>query len=1010
MKLQNCAATLALCATMCVYASFAATPIGWWSMDSLSANGTVPDLSGNNRPLTLLGNACLTNDAVSGMALCNPGDTLGSCAQFQCPGGIKARSIARWVKLENDDGTYTYSNGNNSYPHLFNNFSAMRLIWSYNEKGSGATLYAGNPLGVKFVKPRGSWSHLVVTVGNVAADESTADFNIYQDGVMTCATNVALAANWRTAGSTTVSLSGNGGNRPIRGVIDEVKVYDVALTPLEVQEEFERFANPDSVFGHWTMEDSYTNGGKVYVNDASGRQTLQLQGGAVLTNVDHWTSQAIYFDGTQSTCAFTDAKRVAQSLTFAAWIYIPNDKIPADILSGNSYPRMFSTSNGTKAYPSASTTEFNMTVYYGNDVTGASDVLACKTHWTHLALVYDVGRDTDGLYYVVRSYRNGQKVGTSAKKYVAERTGGIVLASNGGADVVRLGGDGSTRPFYGYMDDVWMFCRALDDVEVRQLYCGVSPVSAGDDFTVAAETATLNGMRNPAADFVHSIGEYGTTSWSLVSAPAGGEGATLAAPDQLVTAVTLPVEGVYVFRLTNTSDFGSLADEVTVTRISGTPSIPSLTLSVASTDVTMPEPVYLTATTGSAAPRYFWSKKSGPGGVYFNDATAAKPEAIFTAAGAYVLTCTVDAGGAAASADIAVTVTGAADCTAPGANRGLSAYWNFDSAPLEELSQTRYVLHNEALPMKSKVGMGIGVLPQTATAKAYITSDVALPVAEAGTATFWMYDDSANQYNDDKYSRVWIGGQFEIQYNNGTNSSESGMSIYVNHASGQDTYQVAFSGMRNGTRKGRWSHCAVVFDFSAYTNTVAAYKTESLNRLRVYVDGEAFAPSSCTTSATNTTGTTVMIAPKAVNTSPSMFLGNTSNNRYFPGVLDELRYYTNVLTQAEIRRLAWEFSPHNRAPIAEVPAMLKTTAHRTMQLRGVAYDDGIGTLSSQWKVVGGEVANVMFADETSPTSAVTFAKAGAYTLRLVVSDGELVTESQDLVCEVAPKGFCVTIR
>ena len=915
-----------------------------------------------------------------------------------------------WVKLENDDGTYTYSNGNNSYPHLFNNFSAMRLIWSYNEKGPGATLYAGNPLGVKFVKPRGSWSHLVVTVGNVAADESTADFNIYQDGVMTCATNVALAANWRTAGSTTVSLSGNGGNRPIRGVIDEVKVYDVALTPLEVQEEFERFANPDSVFGHWTMEDSYASNGKVYVNDAFGRQTLELSGGAVLTNADHWTSRAIFFDGSNTTCAFTDSKRVAQSLTFAAWIYIPNDKTPGEILSGNSYPRMFNISNGTKAYPGAGKTEFYVGAYYGDSYVSAGNVLACKTHWTHVAIVYDAGRDAGGLYFMTRFYRNGLKVATAAKTYVAERTGGICLSPKGASDTVRLGGDGSTRPFYGYMDDAWMFCRALDDAEVKQLYCGVSPVSAGSDFTVAGATATLQGVRNPAADFVHAPSEYGVTAWSLVSAPEGGEGATLAAPDRLVTTATLPVEGAYVFRLSNTGAFGAFSDEVTVTRVSGTPSAPSLTLSVASTDVTMPEPAYLAATAGGTAPRYFWSKKSGPGGVYFNDVAAANPEAIFTAAGAYVLTCTVDAGGAAASADIAVTVTGAADCTAPGANRGLLAYWNFDSAPLEELSQTRYVLHNEALPMKSKVGMGIGVLPQTATAKAYITSDVALPVAEAGTATFWMYDDSANQFDSCQYSRMWIGGQFEIQYNNNKGGSESSMTIYVNHAVGQDVYQVQFSGMRNGTRKGRWSHCAVVFDFSAYTNTVAVYQTESLNRLHVYVDGEVFTPSRCTTSATNTTGTMVMVAPKTANTSPSTFLGNTSNNRYFPGRMDELRYYTNALSQAEIRRLAWEFAPHNRAPLVEAPSALTATARRPAVLSGAVYDDGNGVLSLTWKVVGGNAANVVFADETDATTSVTFAKAGTYALRLVASDGELETESPDVVCEVAPIGLYLVIH
>ena len=303
MKLQSRAAAIALSATLCACASFAATPIGWWSMDSLDADGKIPDLSGNNRPLTLFGNVCLTNDAVSGMALCNPGNAYGSCAKFMCPGGIKARSVSMWVKLEGDDGTYAQtkpdgSTANNSYPHLFSNFSNMRLIWSYNATGPGSTLYAGSTLvGASFVKPRGTWSHVVVTVGNVAADESTADFTVYQDGVMITSTNnFALSSNWRTAGATSACLAGNGPERTIRGVIDEVRVFDVELTPMEVQEEFGRFPNPDSAFGHWTMEDAYVDGGKVYVNDAFGRQTLQLQGGAVLTNADHWTSRAIYFD------------------------------------------------------------------------------------------------------------------------------------------------------------------------------------------------------------------------------------------------------------------------------------------------------------------------------------------------------------------------------------------------------------------------------------------------------------------------------------------------------------------------------------------------------------------------------------------------------------------------------------------------------------------------------------------------------------------------------------------
>ena len=93
----------------------------------------------------------------------------------------------------------------------------------------------------------------------------------------------------------------------------------------------------------------------------------------------------------------------------------------------------------------------------------------------------------------------------------------------------------------------------------------------------------------------------------------------------------------------------------------------------------------------------------------------------------------------------------------------------------------------------------------------------------------------------------------------------------------------------------------------------------------------------------------------------------------------------------------------------EVPSALKVTARRPTAVSGAVYDDGNGVLSVTWKVVGGNAANVVFADETSAATSVTFSKAGTYALRLVASDGELETESPDVVCEVAPMGLYLMV-
>jgi len=197
--------------------------------------------------------------------------------------------------------------------------------------------------------------------------------------------------------------------------------------------------------------------------------------------------------------------------------------------------------------------------------------------------------------------------------------------------------------------------------------------------------------------------------------------------------------------------------------------------------------------------------------------------------------------------------------------------------------------------------------------------------------------------------------------------------------------------------------------------TITTYHSAELppsSRVKFYVDGQEITTASVAVDGnpTDATGNYVLNLVARNNTN-ARWGGISTVNRYFPGVLDEMRYYTNVLSQAQIARLAFEFSPENRAPIVEVPTgTVRVSAGKAFALQGAAFDDGNGTLACAWDVVEGDKSLVVFDDETNPLSGVVFRKAGKYTLVLRASDGELATVSDPVAVDILPRGSVVSFR
>ena len=126
---------------------------------------------------------------------------------------------------------------------------------------------------------------------------------------------------------------------------------------------------------------------------------------------------------------------------------------------------------------------------------------------------------------------------------------------------------------------------------------------------------------------------------------------------------------------------------------------------------------------------------------------------------------------------------------------------------------------------------------------------------------------------------------------------------------------------------------------------------------------------------------------------------------------DRRKRVSGELVGGKIARLAFEFSPENRAPMVEVPTgTVRVSAGKAFALQGAAFDDGNGTLACAWDVVEGDKSLVVFDDETNPLSGVVFRKAGKYTLVLRASDGELATVSDPVAVDILPRGSVVSFR
>ena len=1066
----RCALVAATCGFVSLCSATAIPdPVIWYDMEAV-VNGKVPDKSGNGRDMTLGSGATLTNGCggATGTALFFDG-TRSAYSTFQCP-ALGSRTVAFWFRRELGAGSIGSAN---SFPYLIKDLSSLQINLANASNIAGsipahdyyATIFASsgdNASQVRFMYNstvlglwREVWAHVAITLDETSQEQATAEdgavttishitFKAYVNGVLVSApaTDFAVTNLSRTGTAVVGNWNGSDGARAIFGAVDEFRVWDAVLDADQILAEYERTKdNFDQahLLGRWTFDDTSENGsGNLVLLDTAGQAgDITCGSGIVVTNAGI-EGNAVWCNG-YKTCwgKMTLPFALDSDFTWTCWVNQSPDSWKDTTTKigdgdGNGAPRLVNAENNwwfinMRGGREAQWDSCGLRVKapgFGDESPDMDNCRAPQGAWSHLAVTerFTVGAGGQRRA-AAKIYMNGELAGE-----IAERNVGTVVATT----VWYLGnsGQGNDRPFEGFVDDLRLYKGVISTNTIRRLYRGAAAVNAGDDFTVADATAELHGEVGVSAPDGIRTGYAGTPQWSLVSAPAGGEGAAIVQPNSPVTQITLPVVGSYVFRLSNVLDDVGLSrsDDVTVTRAAAAGATPTV-----SAAVTAEEPYRLTATATSGA-RIRWTKVSGPGGVWFADENAAETSVDFGEAGTYVVRCTAEKDGAAAVSDVTVTVS---TLQASDLSSGLIRWWPLNGA---DMLQDKATGAQRASMMTNSSGTVVAAFEDGLAGHAFrvngfdayfslgnnamneTRSDSSKgnspPVDRYRAVSVWVYHDSADT-NTFKNAAIFMNPfQLGLWYNcNCPDGTADGL-LLCQQGWGLSNENIAYMKRPYALPHSfidRWTHIYALFDRSQGTD------------FELWIDGVKQAPTSAVTGQrgrifTDERSVFCVGGIKYVAADAGADNGYSKNSstqevmsRCFPGKVADVRIYNRKLTAREVKTLAANpDTKANYAPVVDAfeknPAFAST--YKPMTVTTAVFDDGEPSGSSmtyRWSVISGDASKVVFGDATARETTFTALKKGTYVVQLAVSDGERTTYSQPLTVE-AQSGFVIVFK
>ncbi len=421
--------------------------VGYWKMDEASWSGSsadVLDASGNSNNGTAgcAGVGCTKPAGAATGKFGNGGSfdgtqyvDAGTGSSLDITGNI---TVSAWINLSASVDANSYdriiSKGEDS-----SEASGAYAMWINGNKVEFAIYQSGTKAYSKYTSTSlstGTWYHLVgVYDGSM--------MKIYLNGVLensdaasgaidSSANNLYLGARY---GSPTA-------NRDFNGKLDEVRIYNRALSPTEVSNLYNWAPGP---VGYWKMDD-HVKGASQTIVDISGNGN----NGTTYNHTDCSQAQGKYggacsFDGTDDYVSVADANSLDTGmLTVSFWM---NPKA----FSGNEQDLI--TKWGTSWGIWKANTASNLVMYFksgGNS--GGNSVVTnnlSNNTWTYITFTYDGS--------VLRSYQNGVQINSTT----------LNKSMDLGANPILIGAyTNGAYPYNGLLDDIKIYNYARTSKQI----------------------------------------------------------------------------------------------------------------------------------------------------------------------------------------------------------------------------------------------------------------------------------------------------------------------------------------------------------------------------------------------------------------------------------------------------------------------------------------------------------------------------------------------------------------
>ncbi|HEY4478915.1 MAG TPA: LamG-like jellyroll fold domain-containing protein, partial [Candidatus Paceibacterota bacterium] len=301
------------------------------------------------------------------------------------------------------------------------------------------------------------WTHVTVT------RNSSGTANLYVNGILSGTAN--QNSGTPSGGSTNVFI-GNSSlltSRPFDGIIDDVRVYNRALSATEITQLYNvgqaKIAKTQSpapcgsgaplscgLVGHWTFDGKDTPGRALDVSGQGNHGNLVAMSTST-SRVPGKIGQGLKFDGVNDYVKISSDIIGTTALTITAWI-----KPTASTLSVGT-GRIVTNGNVT-IFKLASSNRLSFTSNNSNTAVSATNALSGTANtWQFIS----VTRNESGTANI---YLNGTLTGTAN-----QNSGSPIVGTD-----FEIGAQLAASFFDGSIDDVRVYNRALSPTEVQRLY------------------------------------------------------------------------------------------------------------------------------------------------------------------------------------------------------------------------------------------------------------------------------------------------------------------------------------------------------------------------------------------------------------------------------------------------------------------------------------------------------------------------------------------------------------